>query len=529
MTLTRIVDCVENMSQDEKAEHAAVNLARDVERFATQPEHDGHVCIVGGGPSLADTLDELRWRQSIGQKVWATNNTFAYLTERGIFPDAHVILDPRPENAAFLHPTEGVTYYLHATVHPSLYDKLQGNRVVLYQFRHGTTAGLRALYLAGFSGFRTFHLFGLDSSYRDGEHHAYRQSLNDGEQAHDAIVDGRRFRCAPWMLIQAEEFQQIAADLAEQGCTITVAGDGLIPWIAHRLARPRKILTAVYDLQVCPPTYDFISFLGEAEIRRQAIGAEKMDIIIQPGPLDGFRDDALPDSNDTRIGMLYRVVMGSCRLVPSIRNVEVLSERRKVVAGDVFPEGYDWRTPCHHYGSWFFRTSFPVLHSTASARKYVAAIVDHPYVTITLRQSSHWPERNSNLEQWKIVAERIHRGLGYNVVWVPDAENPLIPGIYTHVYAAYDTDMRLALYEGATLNLGVNNGPMCMLFYARARYAIWKMHTPGIPWCEPEYLTKCGMTEGIHHDGRGTIVWGTDDAAAILAQVTDCLARKDAA
>ena len=99
----------------------------------------------------------------------------------------------------------------------------------------GSTVGMVAIGVAHVLGYRTFHLFGFDSSYSETEHHAYAQPLNDGDSIITATAAGRTFRAAPWMVHQAQEFQSLAAQLAEEGCTITVTGDGLLPHIAHQM------------------------------------------------------------------------------------------------------------------------------------------------------------------------------------------------------------------------------------------------------------------------------------------------------
>lgn len=519
MTINRILDLVANTSDEVKAENAAINQKRNIKRFSTQSPREGNICIVGGGPSLADCLDELKWRQAAGQQVWATNNTYSYLLEQGIQPDVHVFLDARPECVDFIHPNKSVVYYLNQSCHPSLFDKLTGCTVIMYDLNGvgtGSTVGLKALYLAGFSGYRNFHLFGMDSSYRETSHHAYTQPLNDGEQVHDVEVDGVKFRAAVWMIFQAEEFQQIAASFAEQDCVITVSGDGLLPHVAHRISRNYRVVTAVYDLMVCPPTYDFISFLCEAERYRLEIGAEAIDIVIQPGPVDGFREDVLPDSNASRVGMLYRVVMGACRLLPSVRNVEVLKMRKRVEGADIFPVGYLKDPSIQNYGVSFFPSAMPVISSTKSARKAIK--FDKPYVTITLRESSHWPQRNSQRKEWERAARRIEN-LGYAVVWVPDVESA-----DANQYS-WDIDLRLALYEKAAINLGINNGPMCMLFYANAQYLIFKMVTEELPWTAADFLERAGIPEGNTRNGR--IIWKEDKEDVIVDEFMDYMELRE--
>ena len=74
---------------------------------------------------------------------------------------------------------------------------------------------------------------------------------------------------------------------------------------------------AVYDLGVSPPSYDFLSFLAEAERHRRANGFTHINLMFQPGPMNGFRDDELPPDTATREGMLWRVCAGMARLLPS--------------------------------------------------------------------------------------------------------------------------------------------------------------------------------------------------------------------
>ena len=86
--------------------------------------------------------------------------------------------------------------------------------------------------LAYVMGYRNLHLFGYDSSYSD-NHHAYEQKENDGDVAVDVQVNDRKFKAAPWMIKQAQQFQELARQLADDNTVITVAGDGLLPYIAR--------------------------------------------------------------------------------------------------------------------------------------------------------------------------------------------------------------------------------------------------------------------------------------------------------
>ena len=251
-----------NTSSEVMLEQTLANLERDLPMFVSQPPHDGVALIVGGGPSLKDSLMDLRFKKQRGGIVFALNGTHDWLIERGLIPDFHVLLDARPENVRFVkNPHKKVTYLISAQCHPSIFEALEGHSVVMWvsclekesqekivgeRFRHkpigmiagGATVGLKAMYLAYLWGFRKMQFYGFDSSYRGEENHAYRQDLNDKESRIEVQAAGKTFICAPWMAKQAVEFQKQLRQLSELGCSFSVHGDGLIPWICqqHRKA-----------------------------------------------------------------------------------------------------------------------------------------------------------------------------------------------------------------------------------------------------------------------------------------------------
>lgn len=209
--------------------------------------------ICGGGPSLADNLEKILLMQRNGAVIWALNNTFRYLSEHGINPDAHIMLDAREENIKFLpEKTEAMLLY-SAQCHPKLLDKAikAAERVVIWVpaikdimkilSKHkklalivsgGSSVGMKALGLAYGLGFKKVHLFGYDSSYRKEKNHAYSQPLNDAERIIDITVNDQHYRCAPWMATQVEEFKYSIPNFLARGMEFSVHGDGLLPYVA---------------------------------------------------------------------------------------------------------------------------------------------------------------------------------------------------------------------------------------------------------------------------------------------------------
>jgi len=222
-------------------------------RWLTLGNSTDTAVIVGGGPSLGENVFYIRGMQMAGAKVFATGNTYQYLKERGIHPDAHILLDARPENLEFVPQDECEKYYA-SQCDPSLLAAA-GNDLICWHagsttYEHlvakheglklggGTTVGLKAIALAFALGHRHLRLFGFDSSYGP-SHHAYSQPLNDGEKTLDVRLAGRQFKCAPWMITQCEEFKELMPLLLERGCVVRVYGEGLIPYTASLLKPPQ--------------------------------------------------------------------------------------------------------------------------------------------------------------------------------------------------------------------------------------------------------------------------------------------------
>jgi hypothetical protein len=228
-------------------------IARDLPWFDFDGSaNDKHCVIVGGGPSLKGQMDEILWRQGLGQHIWALNGTAALLPHVNV----HVLLDARSETVFFIEDNAN-EYLIASQCSPSIFDFCSDEMVTLwhphidrmqewlagekYRPVHliggGTTVGLLAISLAYLRGYRKIHLYGFDSCYHENRHHAYHQAINDGEPIIDVMFNDKDYRCAPWMAGQANEFQGLAQFMMDHGVTLTAHGSGLIPdmlWAMQR-------------------------------------------------------------------------------------------------------------------------------------------------------------------------------------------------------------------------------------------------------------------------------------------------------
>lgn len=238
--------------------------ARDLPWFDFGTDkHDRQVAIVGGAPSVLNAFDELRQRQKDGQEIWALNNARSMLEQAGIEPDAQFVIDARALNAEFVAPHPTMRFYIASQCVPEIFEKLAGCNVTvmhmategMYEYlvdfptekpTHllggGTTVGLKAMLVAYKLGYKFIHVYGMDSSYDDeGAHHAYSQDANVGERIVEVICGDVKFRCAPWMVTQATDFQSLVELMIDDGVTVTVNGSGLIPHIAREMMRSPAI------------------------------------------------------------------------------------------------------------------------------------------------------------------------------------------------------------------------------------------------------------------------------------------------
>lgn len=517
--------------------NVTANLGKGYARIEERKVTTRPVLICGSGPSLKDTLENIRVMQKRGAFVMALNGAARCLSEAGIKPDAMVMVDPRPENIGFVGSPYATEAWMASQVHPSVIEcaEASGMTVRLWnpgiphmqnhipakdslRIGGGITVGLSSLSLAYAVGFREMHLFGYDSSHREGRGHAFQQDMNNDDELVNCTVESRQFVCSVAMAAQVAQWNELHKWLLNEGCEIHVHGEGLLPtlWRIDQRKRRLRVLQAVYDLGVSPPTYDFISFLAEAERHRIANGFDLIDLTFQPGPMHGFRADDLPPDVPTRKGMLWRVCVGIARLLPSVRHIEVLGDRKPVV-GDVFPVGWAEDNPTSHYGTMYLKGGAPILRSSDYAKTWAKNRIQ-PYATITIRESSYHPARNSNIKEWLQVASWLS-DQGIQPVFIPDTA--ATDALHYAVEAAFDIDLRAALYEGALINLGVSNGPMYLLPYLEARYLIFGICNDSVHSSSTEFLLSHGITKGDESvfGGDGKVIWEPDSAEVIIREL----------
>lgn len=209
--------------------------------YASRPEP---VAVVGFGPSLADTIEEIR-----GYKhIISCSGAHRFLLERGIKPTWHVEVDPRPHKVGLMGPPcPETTYLISSTCHPAVFDHLEGQKVVLWHvydstedgkrllprgewaITGGSDVGMRSITIAAFLGFRDMHVFGVDGCARGAARHAGPHP-NTPKEYNRVVHGGKEYLTTPAMLEAAKQVFHEVAQL--NGSRFTFHGEGLVQALA---------------------------------------------------------------------------------------------------------------------------------------------------------------------------------------------------------------------------------------------------------------------------------------------------------
>jgi hypothetical protein len=241
------------------------------------PRHEGRVCIVGYGPSLHQTWQYLHVeRRAFGAKIVTVSGAHDFLISRGVIPDYHCEVDPREHKAEFTrNPHPDVNYWIASCCHPALIDNLiaHKSKLALWHLFNsdtdikiqepggcdagsmlicgGSGVGARAIHLFYAAGYRSFSLYGIDSSFSPaGDQHA---GYHGGKRQlqWDVRVGGRWFKSSAALVYMARSvlqsgamLEKISADAGEpciegtnEHVEFLMHGDGLLQAMAAEGAR----------------------------------------------------------------------------------------------------------------------------------------------------------------------------------------------------------------------------------------------------------------------------------------------------
>ncbi len=311
------------------------------------------------------------------------------------------------------------------------------------------------------------------------------------------------------------------------------------------------VLTAFYDLEVSPISFDFAVFAVLAERERRRLGASGLRFFVVPAAGSGFRSDDAEYDEANKVWRLYNIVVPIAAMLERSDGITLCRSRehaRDIAAslpGPVFPEGYNFDAPRAAFlwseivAAATIGEEIPSLRAGPQARTYMGAwlrarVGERRAVTITLRESSHAAVRNSNVEAWLSFARELDPTV-YCPVILRDTEKVFetppkeFDGLLLCEPATVNLELRMALYELAWLNLMVPNGPteLCRLSDT-ARYIVFRMVNEDWPSTTRVFLASHGLSIGgqlPHATPFQRQVWEPDELPVIRREF-ESMARR---
>ena len=219
-----------------------------VGRLAPQPRRSEPVAVVAYGPSLRESIEEIRGYRSI----LSCSGAHRILLDAGITPTWHHEIETREHKASMLGvPNAAVQYILASDASPALYHHLRGFPVALVHvlnpsfletcrsiprnadiIRSCGSVGGNSIALAHFLGFHDLHVFGMDGSLGPAkETHAGPHPKATKEPPEECIYGGRTFLTTPGLLYQAQSILRMRG-LLPGTVKLTFHGDGLLQHMA---------------------------------------------------------------------------------------------------------------------------------------------------------------------------------------------------------------------------------------------------------------------------------------------------------
>lgn len=250
-----------NTENEELKRNVISSTKRGLRILFPHTQNEEKVLLLGGGPSLAENLEEIRAKRAQGYKLVTTNGAYNWAVKNGLEVSCQILVDAREFNKRFVSPLQPKCQYMLASqCAPEVFDAVPAEQTWLWhsaldeeqcemlQDYHldrgepffpiigGSTVMLRAIPLLMTLGFHHLEIYGFDSCLVGHDHHAYPQAENETTSIIQVACGDRIFDCQPWMASQAQEFMDLINALSDTNLELIVHGDGLIAHIIQTAA-----------------------------------------------------------------------------------------------------------------------------------------------------------------------------------------------------------------------------------------------------------------------------------------------------
>jgi hypothetical protein len=278
---TTTVTCKSAYTDEQRCANVRSAMLRGLPSVRVLPKHDNTMVLACYGPSLIDTVEELRAEVARdGHDLYTVSGAHPLLIGHGIIPKGHIESDPRPHKAKCLGtPDARVVYFLSSACDRAMFNQVHGHETfvhhvtssnaetdliaamdqtgVAFTIDGGTNVGMSAIGLGTVLGYRRFSIYGMDCSFRVAEgllnwpndqdlpENIREQVLchagahpNEDQPLYRVWVDGRPFVSSPQMFQGAQDFAVVAT--GSKDCTFTLHGDGFLRALMAHIAADKQ-------------------------------------------------------------------------------------------------------------------------------------------------------------------------------------------------------------------------------------------------------------------------------------------------
>jgi hypothetical protein len=308
-------------------------------------------------------------------------------------------------------------------------------------------------------------------------------------------------------------------------------------------------VTAIYDLNANPVTYDFAYFLAAAELF--ALNNKKNTFVVLFVPQ---LDDCVVDKKVQHVidgenikFKFENIILPLLTIYPACIGHSILpkkSDISKAIKGKfIYPEFYSESFPTADYYWEVFtsKTKFFGFSASIQGKRYIESWkklnkITGKIVSITLRRYKYDPVRNSKVDEWVKFAQFIREN-GFTPVFIPDTEtcfehDPRLDDFIVFEAPCWNLGIRMALYEEADLNFSRPNGPLAIAQLNRnVASIIMNTLIQGSINASAESITKLGVslgqkTYGFFEDHFQLLSWKDDTFENIHEEFNIFLAKK---
>ena len=301
-------------------------------------------------------------------------------------------------------------------------------------------------------------------------------------------------------------------------------------------------LYCFYDLQVSPPSYDFLTYIQLAELHRKRNNLANIFFVFVPGLEDGFRGDNYSKNISQCHIMMKNVVIPSCWLLPSCKGLAWLEHRDEAnfffekANGYVFPRNYIPQTQIVADYTWpgivaaYLRNeTLTMLREPLGYSEMISSLFPddgRKLITITIREAPYNTKRNTNCQAW-LSFLKVLDSSKYKIVIIPDTNN-LSNGVFEGFeycrIASLDVSFRAAIYRKAYLNMFQDNGPALVALFSHSPLLVIHQVYHADLGCTEDYFYRVAAIDPYEHhqyamwQKNQCIVW-QPDTSDVLREV----------